>query len=143
VRYLIWSNQHGAWWKTNGFGYTLDIGEAGRFSREQAEEDVESAGSYGPIEGLPDEVMVLAPEHRWQGGPPMPPTEDEVRARVVAEIAAHRDKFYPDDGHIDTAVARVRRHLNIAIQLASPKPTLTEVEQMWKAAVRGGDRWGP
>ena len=34
--YLIWSNEHGAWWRPNAAGYTMRIEEAGRYSREEA-----------------------------------------------------------------------------------------------------------
>ena len=34
--YLIWSEEHGAWWKANKTGYTRFIREAGRYSLEEA-----------------------------------------------------------------------------------------------------------
>lgn len=34
--YLIWSNYHRSWWMPNANGYTLDVGQAGRFSRQYA-----------------------------------------------------------------------------------------------------------
>jgi hypothetical protein len=72
IKFLIWSNQHGAWWAPGGRGYTLDITVAGRFSKQDATAKVVDAGAYGPhrLDGVPDEVMVLAPEHRWDSGPP-------------------------------------------------------------------------
>lgn len=80
-QFLIWSNQHGAWWAWGGFGYTADIRAAGRFSHEEATREVEGAGAYGPHAalGVPDEVMVLAPECRWQGGPPEEPETQAMR----------------------------------------------------------------
>ena len=35
--YLIWSEEHGAWWKPGGIGYTRSIKLAGRYSRDRAE----------------------------------------------------------------------------------------------------------
>ncbi len=35
-RYLIWSNEHGAWWGPDNAGYYTDIRQAGRYSREDA-----------------------------------------------------------------------------------------------------------
>jgi hypothetical protein len=35
-RYLIWSNEHGAWWRPNSCGYTMEISEAGRYSQTEA-----------------------------------------------------------------------------------------------------------
>jgi len=34
--YLIWSNEHGAWWRPNSAGYTSEIERAGRYTRAQA-----------------------------------------------------------------------------------------------------------
>lgn len=35
-RYLIWSNEHKAWWGPNSQGYTTCMQRAGRYSREAA-----------------------------------------------------------------------------------------------------------
>lgn len=34
--YLIWSNEHRAWWRPNRMGYTIHIEAAGRYTREEA-----------------------------------------------------------------------------------------------------------
>src|SRR5690242_12121938 len=34
--YLIWSNEHGAWWRPNAAGYTIQLEKAGRYSRSEA-----------------------------------------------------------------------------------------------------------
>ncbi len=34
--YLVWSDEHRAWWKPGARGYTTRIAEAGRFSRHEA-----------------------------------------------------------------------------------------------------------
>lgn len=34
--YLIWSNEHGAWWRPHKAGYCLDLDDAGRYSRSEA-----------------------------------------------------------------------------------------------------------
>lgn len=34
--YLIWSNEHVAWWKAGGFGYTKRLHETRRYSRDEA-----------------------------------------------------------------------------------------------------------
>lgn len=34
--YLVWSNEHGAWWRANAAGYTMHISRAGRYTREEA-----------------------------------------------------------------------------------------------------------
>jgi hypothetical protein len=34
--WLVWSNEHAAWWGPNNRGYYLDIGSAGRYSLQDA-----------------------------------------------------------------------------------------------------------
>lgn len=62
MKWLIWSNEHGAWWAPNSRGYTTLLEAAGRYTKEQA--DV-ICGKLGEprFEGVPDEVAVLAPEN--------------------------------------------------------------------------------
>ena len=35
-RYLIWSNEHQAWWRAGGTGYTKHLREAGRYTQADA-----------------------------------------------------------------------------------------------------------
>jgi hypothetical protein len=72
--FLIWSNEHGAWWRDNESGYTQHIDEAGRYDRADAERIVADATVDGqlstqrqdPMNGRPyrefSEVIVAAPE---------------------------------------------------------------------------------
>lgn len=36
TEYLIWSNEHRAWWRPRAQGYTIDLKRAGRYTREDA-----------------------------------------------------------------------------------------------------------
>lgn len=77
--YLVWSNQHGMWWRGGHRGYTQFIEEAGRYTRGDAEEIVAKATCDGalkhrrtdPYTGVEytafDEVMVPAPGRGEQG----------------------------------------------------------------------------
>lgn len=35
-KYLIWSHEHGAWWRAKRYGYTVRMEEAGRYDRQEA-----------------------------------------------------------------------------------------------------------
>jgi len=56
--YLVWSNEHAAWWAPGGRGYTTLTHMAGRYSKEQADEICRQA-NFRP--GDINEVAVIAP----------------------------------------------------------------------------------
>lgn len=61
--YLVWSNEHDAWWRPNRCGYTGELWDAGRYTESDAAEICRKA-SYGWRGGSPPpEVMVSAPEN--------------------------------------------------------------------------------
>lgn len=73
MKYLVWSNGHGAWWAKRGMGYTLNFDEAQRYTAEDAARVCLEASAYGHVsneDGSPPEVRVVAPECRTDGGPP-------------------------------------------------------------------------
>lgn len=61
-QYLVWSEEHGRWWRPAAQGYTSSIAEAGIYSKQQADmicRDANFGGSFHEIaipmpEGLPD-----------------------------------------------------------------------------------------
>lgn len=59
IPWLVWSNEHGKWWKPGGRGYTSTIGEAGRYTRAAADRIVADS-NYAPH--IKNEIAVLAPE---------------------------------------------------------------------------------
>jgi hypothetical protein len=79
VKYLIWSNQHQAFWRPDKRGYACYIEEAGRYDEAEAVQIVLKASCdfqlkttrTNPITGEEyvqfPEVMVLAPEHNQVG----------------------------------------------------------------------------
>ena len=62
--WLVWSNEHAAWWGPDGCHYYRDIGSAGRYTLEQAIEiSGKRLGSQKTREtGNPGEMIQPAPE---------------------------------------------------------------------------------
>jgi hypothetical protein len=66
--WLVWSNEHQAWWRPAYAGYTAAIEEAGRYDFITASKIVADANASGPLPkghrcaGKCYEAMVLAPE---------------------------------------------------------------------------------
>ena len=56
--WLIWSDEHRAWWKPNENGYTENIREAGRYAFEDACRIVFDANKYRGVLMRPNEAMV-------------------------------------------------------------------------------------
>lgn len=61
--YLIWSNEHRAWWRPGRQGYTTNIHEAGSYTRENALKICEDANYrhfFSPQENnfAPNEIAV-------------------------------------------------------------------------------------
>lgn len=54
-KFLIWSNEHGAWWAPNGNGYVNFRDQAGRWSLEEAIEICEPSFRVPP--NVPEETM--------------------------------------------------------------------------------------
>lgn len=58
MRYWIWSNEHGAWWRPNEVGYTQMLHEAGIYAEQHATQIVYRANEYLQPEEWPNEVMI-------------------------------------------------------------------------------------
>lgn len=56
IPWLIWSNEHRAWWAPRECGYVHRREDAGRYSLERAREICRQANAYLP--GTPNETMV-------------------------------------------------------------------------------------
>jgi hypothetical protein len=56
-RYLIWSNEHRAWWGPDHCGYSVGLQKAGRYTRDQAisisRTSIPTAGHIGLIDAIP------------------------------------------------------------------------------------------
>lgn len=59
MKYLIWSIEHGMWWKPYEMGYTKDIYSAGRYTAEEA---VEILCMCSPGQEIPVKAEQYSPE---------------------------------------------------------------------------------
>lgn len=56
--YLVWSNRRSAWWRADRAGYTAQIAEAGRYSRDEAISIAVGSGDGYTARLIPDEVPI-------------------------------------------------------------------------------------
>jgi hypothetical protein len=59
--WIIWSNEHGAYWGRNRSGYIKSRKDAGKYSYEDALEIVEGANKYRKDDEEPFEAMIYSP----------------------------------------------------------------------------------
>lgn len=60
AKYLIWSVEHGRWWKFAACGYTPHRELAGRYTLEEATRICEDANRHIPKDDPPQECIVPA-----------------------------------------------------------------------------------
>jgi hypothetical protein len=60
VHYIIWSEEHLAWWRPAKSGYTRSLIDAGCYSKNEAEEIVANANKFLPPEQF-NEIAILDP----------------------------------------------------------------------------------
>ena len=62
--YFVWSNEHRAWWKHGGWGYSRGIVHAGKFTREHAlaicRNAIPTAAHLGAVAEVPVRVADMA-----------------------------------------------------------------------------------
>jgi len=57
--YLVWSNQHRAWWRPESRGYTTDIRGAGWYTRDEAISiSGQARDGWGDPSKAPDELAI-------------------------------------------------------------------------------------
>lgn len=64
--YVVWSNEHRAWWRAGSAGYTRRVEKAGRYTRDEALA-ISFRGRNGwEPDSLPDEIAVRVEDlPRW------------------------------------------------------------------------------
>lgn len=60
MKFLIWSNQHKAYWRENACGYVRHRAEAGRYSLKEAENICQEANEHLREDAEPHETMLPA-----------------------------------------------------------------------------------
>jgi hypothetical protein len=60
--YIIWSEEHGAWWVAGGWGYTRSMFLAGKWTKAETEEILHKANHYLPEGACLNEIAFPAPE---------------------------------------------------------------------------------
>lgn len=73
---LVWSMEHGAWWRPGWHGYSTNIMEAGLYARQEAQQIVD--GSNGR-----HEKIVEVPETEWPAGSYGRSLDDSAEAGVI------------------------------------------------------------
>jgi hypothetical protein len=56
--YVVWSNEHQCWWRSNQCGYTRHLDQAGRYEREEALKICRAARDGWAPGKVPPEVPV-------------------------------------------------------------------------------------
>lgn len=85
-KYVIWSHEHNRWWRPNRQGYTQNLDEAGRYTKEEASDITLDVLPPGTEIGLPEDVAVYWDV--YNAGAPTAPEGREMalkRAREEAE----------------------------------------------------------
>ena len=59
MTYLIWSNEHMAWWRANSQGYTRHLSSAGRYPRAEAISICAGSRDGFAAHDVPPEIPVL------------------------------------------------------------------------------------
>jgi hypothetical protein len=57
--WVIWSNEHAAWWKPYERGYTYVFQEAGLYTEDEVKRILEKANIVEYGKGIPNEVALL------------------------------------------------------------------------------------
>lgn len=101
--WMVWSNEHQAWWPKSRCGYVRDEKQAGRFVLDEALEICKNA-EPGARKGIPNEIPVPAPELALYLKDGRPASE------IMAE-AMEITKFEPSDKKDLDLILHAFRHI--------------------------------
>jgi hypothetical protein len=117
-QYLIWSNEHGRWWKPWERGYTCVLSEAGRYPLKRATEICENANIAIPEGAEPSEVLIPAPEAMTNPDADLQVGYVRYRLDVHHNMVKHLDQLQATIGlgsHLDV-IQKALQHLTTAFE---------------------------
>lgn len=94
--FLIWSHEHGMWWRPNSAGYTNYVHEAGQYTEDESADFCSAATRGWSGDGTPPEVMVALADDDW--------AYYDVRLRLN-ETMAYRVREATDRAGAERAIA--------------------------------------
>ena len=143
--WLIWSNQHGAWWKPNRRGYTQTLEFAGRYPLQDALEVVSKATLDGQLRHTvtsPDGTAAIVDEHMVPAPLPL------ARIQMLADAEQLVDFDY-DDPNLAARLAAIGEHAmreaRQAVQdvRAERAAELERTQELPDDITRETPSWGP
>lgn len=93
--YLVWSNEHSAWWGPNRSGYYTMMESAGRYSRDEALKICVNARGGRRYNENPSEVPILLSDAEvfW---PDESEEDRREKGRIRQRQIEEQDAFYSD-----------------------------------------------
>lgn len=75
MEYWIWSNEHGAWWRSDERGYTRALQEAGRYAQSM-------------VDRILAQANLAVADHEWPNEVAVPVNNSYLTKRALAILAA-------------------------------------------------------
>jgi hypothetical protein len=93
--YVVWSNEHKAWWGPDHCGYRAKLADAGRYTRDEALKICRNARGGREFRDNPSEVPLLLDDASWFWGD----DRDEWRAARRLRQEQRRRDFMQEYGY--------------------------------------------
>ncbi len=106
--YLVWSNEHGCWWRPNSCGYTTDRAQAGRYTKAEADDICRHARSHTegeppPEVAYPEEDVISAEERDARDARRYRAIRNAPSKALKEALMTHYGSFAPGE-ELDAAV---------------------------------------
>ena len=106
--WLVYSNEHSAYWRPDEKGYTTDVAQAGRYTKEHADEICQAAipGRIG--RGKPPEVAIHVDD-------PIVMTEAAHADQLADQLQAYVDALYDGPSNLGGIAADALQEEAVAL----------------------------